>query len=356
MITLLIPTLNRSNFVVRYLYYLKKSRFKGCVCIGDSSDTYHLNQTRQAIEELKTDFNIIHREYPGLDIAECIRAMLPLIATPYAMYINDDDLLVVDALKDGMKFLKDNPDYSAVSGVIVHCHLKSTVTNEQILYANEGCLNVFKANSASQRLIYLLGNCSDFTFSITRSELLKKMYPSVSNFSGTPLSSVMLPEGIIAVTGNLKKLNRLFLIRQIHQQRYVLPDTYDLITRSNWLPSYQVFHDYLAQALMEEDVISKEEAHEVVKQAFWSYMNKILNKHFRYRYIRPQRAMIAHIKKAVKAVPGMVSWLRKTKTLVFPREISLEALLSRRSPYHDDFMPAYRAIVTPYHNYKKADR
>ena len=68
MITLLIPTLNRSEFVIQYLRYLQLTQFRGCVWIGDSSEAWHLRRTKRAIDRLRAQtisYEIIHQEYPG---------------------------------------------------------------------------------------------------------------------------------------------------------------------------------------------------------------------------------------------------------------------------------------------------
>ena len=99
MLTLLIPTLNRSHFIIPYLKYLEKTSFDGSVFIGDSSNDEHLHLTKKAIDELNGNFQLNHYILPGKKIAECIRHMLPAINYRYAMYIGVDDLLVPKTLK-----------------------------------------------------------------------------------------------------------------------------------------------------------------------------------------------------------------------------------------------------------------
>ena len=53
MISLLIPTLNRSEFVVRLLRYYKYVDFQGDILVGDSSDIPHANRIQTEIPELQ---------------------------------------------------------------------------------------------------------------------------------------------------------------------------------------------------------------------------------------------------------------------------------------------------------------
>jgi len=41
MVTLVIPTINRSDFIIKYLTYLKNNQFECQVLIGDSSNEEH---------------------------------------------------------------------------------------------------------------------------------------------------------------------------------------------------------------------------------------------------------------------------------------------------------------------------
>ena len=46
MITLLIPTINRSDLIIKYLTYLKNNQFEGQVLIGDLSKEEHYDKKR----------------------------------------------------------------------------------------------------------------------------------------------------------------------------------------------------------------------------------------------------------------------------------------------------------------------
>ena len=57
MISLLIPTINRSDFLIKYLIYLKCENFDGQVLIGDSSEEDHYKKTEIFIANLKCKFD-----------------------------------------------------------------------------------------------------------------------------------------------------------------------------------------------------------------------------------------------------------------------------------------------------------
>ena len=183
MITLLIPTLNRSDFVIRYLRYLGDTGFRGRVCIGDSSSSWHVDRTKRAIQELNTGFEVIHREYPGLMHFECVRRMLPLISTPYAMCICDDDLLIPSTLDYCMQFLDTHPDYSGATGVATVFTVRPDGAYGQMASARGYPLRPVEAESASQRLLDLLSDYQVIGYSLARTEQFKARWVVHSDFS-----------------------------------------------------------------------------------------------------------------------------------------------------------------------------
>ena len=84
MITLIVPTMNRSDFLIRLLRYYNEIHFKGCICIGDSSNPGYIEKTKKEIERLQGKLNIVYQEYPGLKAAECLNRLIDLVSSPYA--------------------------------------------------------------------------------------------------------------------------------------------------------------------------------------------------------------------------------------------------------------------------------
>lgn len=359
MITLIIPTLNRSDFIIRYLFYLKNTNFKGCVCIGDSSQSLHLEKTKSFITKNKFDFQVIHQEHPGLNLTESIRKMLPVIHTPYAMYICDDDLLVPQALYECIHFLDKHPDYSAATGIMACCYLNPKAFGEKIVSVGEGRLNVIENDTASERLASLLGDYTVVGYSVSRTSQFKERWPLNKEFSDVPFSAELLPSCMLVAQGKLKKLDRLFVLRQIHQQHYVInKDTFDWITRPDWPASYLIFRDCLVKELVKQDGISIKDAQEVVKYAFWKRLNRMTLSKFQQRY--PARSAgfdRQQLKTLIKNIPvlGICSknafCLLKNLSQGFShKKISLPALLKSSSPYNRDFLAVYKAITSTDNN------
>ena len=346
MITLLIPTMNRSDFLIRLLRYYGDLDFQGYICIGDSSNPVHVERTKRAIEMFQGRLKIIYRQYPHLNVIRCVQQLLDFVSTPYAAMVPDDDFLVPTALEQCALFLDGHPDYNAAHGVAALISLQCRGAYGQVAGAGHYRQPVIEGETASQRLLDYLSNYSASLFSVHRVESWREMVRDVSLLADRALGEELLPGCLSIIQGKVKELDCLSLVRQAHDQRYLLPDLYDWITGPNWLPSYQVFRDSLAEELVRQDGISMDEAQEVVKQALWSYLAEHLNRQWRSRYGQAGTGIRNHFRQTARAIPGAPRIWRTLRSLK-PRErdeISLPALLNPSSPFHADFLPIYEHV------------
>lgn len=342
MITLLIPTMNRSDFLIRLLRYYRDLGFPGCICIGDSSDTVHVERTKRALKTLRGKLNIIYREYPHVNDAMCQQQLLNFVSTPYVTHVPDDDFLVPTALERCALFLDSHPDYSAAHGVGIAFSFKSSGAYGQVAWVNHYRQAVIEVESASQRLLDHLSNYSLTLFSVHRVESWREMYQDVSLLTDKTFTE-LLPCCYSVIQGKVKELDCFYLVRQSHDRRYTLPGITDWISSPHWLPSYRVFRGCLANEMSQQDGISLDKAQEVVEQAFWSYLTKTLGKPV------PSPSSLARLRKVAGMLPGMPQVWRALRSLSLAgrkQESLLAALLRPSSPYHSDFIPIYRALTT----------
>ncbi len=344
MSTLLVPTMNRSDFLIRLLRYYEEVGFDGCICIGDSSSPEHVERTKRVIETLRGKLNIIYQEYPGINDAVCLKRLLDFVSTPYAAFVADDDFLVPSALNQCAKFLGEHPDYVAAHGIGIAITLDSKGLYGQITQCGHYRQPVIEAKSASQRLDDHLSHYSVTLFSVHRIESWRAMYRDVHLLKDKTFGSELLSCCKSVILGKSKELDCLYVVRQNHAQRYLLPDMYDWITSPEWYSSYLVFCNGLAEALTLQDNISIEKAQKVVKQAFWPYLSMCLSQQSgSWRVSRSRWRQVAGTIPGVRSIWQLLHSLRPKQH----SELSLSALLRPSSPYHADFMPVYKALTTP---------
>jgi glycosyltransferase domain-containing protein len=341
MITLLVPTMNRSDFLIRLLRYYNEIHFKGCICIGDSSNPEHIEKTKKEIETLKGKLNIVYQEYPDLKATECLNLLIDLVSSPYAVLLADDDFLVPSALNKCVMFLERNRDYAAARGLGIAIELGYYGAYGPVVKCNLNRKHPQEAESASQRLVDHMSNYTVILLAVHRIESLRAIFRDLHSLKDNPFGE-LLSCCISVILGKSKELDCLFLVSQDHAQRYLNPDMYDWITSPVWYPSYLVFRDSLVEFLTLQDTISIVEAQKVVKQAFWAYLVMFLSRQYP-EGPQPRWRQVAATIPGARCMWQFLHSMRPKKHSVF----SLPALLKQSSPYHADFMPVYKALTTP---------
>ena len=350
MIALLIPTIDRSDFIIKYLTYLKNNQFEGQVLIGDSSNEEHYEKTKNFINNFTCKYEIRQYSHPNLYPHQCIQEMLDDIKYPYSMYICDDDILIVKTLKKCINYLEDNPEYCGVGGVAIVANIPYNDYNS-IVSTCRYPVREITGESSVDRVKDLMSNYSVVAYSIYPTEKFKKRWPKDSRNYDKAIGTELLPCAILVAQGKVKMLDDLFVVRQIHDRRIILPTLYDNILQPHWASSTTYAIEYLAQIVAEIDSISYDETYPVVKEAWGNYLTRWTIK----KYHNTSKEMTPiwrnpDFRSAVKSIPGAREIVRRLRSLRYifnarNNDISLPALLNPSSPYHKDFMPVYKAIT-----------
>ncbi len=350
MVGIVIPTMNRSDFVIRQLAYYADVGYQSTVYVGDSSDSVHLQRVTQAVRGLQNRINLVHIRLPGLNDSQAIRELLYCVQEPYVAFVGDDDFLVPASLEKCARFLKAHADFSTAHGVATLCGLGSPGAHGEVTWCGRYGQYPMEQASGRDRLTDYLGNYFVTLFSIHRTQDFRRDMDAACLMPDKAFRE-LLPCCLSIIRGEAKELDCLYLIRQAHDRRYLLPDVYDWITSPDWLPSYQIFCDCLVGELARQDGISMDEARKVVKQAFWSHLARGLTQKWKQLYAQNGSWILSRAREAIRRMPVLRWAWRKGHSLLPGEEykLSLPALLHPSSPYHIDFMPVYRAITRQSH-------
>ncbi len=60
MVTLVIPTINKSDFIIEYLTFLKDNQFEGQVLIADASGKQHYDVNTNYINTITCNYRLYH--------------------------------------------------------------------------------------------------------------------------------------------------------------------------------------------------------------------------------------------------------------------------------------------------------
>jgi glycosyltransferase domain-containing protein len=346
MVSIIVPTINRPDFLIRLLRYYAKISSPFPIVIGDSSTPDHVDKLKPIIEELKNSLQLDYVLYPDLNDSQTIRALADRVKTPYVVFVADDDFLIPNSLKKCIDFLDKNADYSAVHGKGIVFALQVTGCYGPFSGLGNYPQPVVGQQRASERLLAHLSNYRVSLFSVHRTKTWQRMYQNI-HLSKDKSFTELLPSCLSAVFGKIKELDCLYLIRQGHSQRYFLPDVFDWLTGPHWLSSYENFRDVLAKELSIEDSISLHRSQEIVKQAFWAHISHLLSLKFgqKYQTFSLREGYKRKLQQSVIWRDHIFPFLQMGRSKVYrSNHLELNMLLHRRSPYHADFMPFYELV------------
>lgn len=339
-VSIIIPTMNRPKLLLRLIHYYGLLEFRGKILIGDSSNAEIFQKTASALENYKGCLDICHRHLPGRSVATAVMDMNEYLRTPYVCLAPDDDFIIPQTIAKCIQFLDSYPDYIAAHGVGAFI-TNSSGDSEIIDNAGYYRQTIIDDVTASTRLRNHLKNYSVNLFSVHRSEIWRKMFISTPTPSEWPqccdksFADELLPCCLSVVYGKIKQIDGLYLIRQVHEERYLLPTWFTWFSNENWRPSYLYFRNQLAQAISCEDRISISQAESIVDSSFSVYMRggaKVAAPvHWFRKFARKSQAWHA---------------LRQLRVRLQPiRIICLSSLSSPSSPFYQDFLPVLNAVT-----------
>lgn len=344
-LSIIIPTMNRPDLLLRLVKYYASLNFKGKILIGDSSREDVFQLAFQGIERLKNGLQITHTHLPGRSVGAAVMEMNLLIDTPYTCLVADDDFIVPSGAARCIAFLENHPDYSAAHGVGVLIGSTSGKSDE-ISGASPYPQTVREETSATDRIQAHLRSYFVSLFSVHRTALWCTMFrnipvPAMSvGISDKTFADELLPCCLSVVLGKVGQVDSLYLVRQVHEQRYLLPDWFAWINNERWYGSYHYFRCQLANALRAQQGLSVEVADKVIDAAFHAYLCTLVGNSAvvsnRVRTVARNYRLLRLLWSGLQIVREHMSG---------GKVISLRSLRRPSSPYFADFAPVFKAVT-----------
>lgn len=110
--TLIIPTHNRHNYLIRSMAYFKDLDAEVIYC-DSSPEKFHYY-------DFRLHSNIKYLHLPGKKFAEKILVALAEIKTDFVAMCPDDDFILIDSLYDGFNFLTENNSFKTIVGKYIY--------------------------------------------------------------------------------------------------------------------------------------------------------------------------------------------------------------------------------------------
>jgi glycosyltransferase domain-containing protein len=345
-VAILIPTMNRSGFLIRQLKYYSSLSSPHPVYIGDASNREHCERTKQAIEKLKDQITIHYYQWPEHNDRQTMNRLGDVAKESYCAYNGDDDFLVPNSLSKCAEFLERNPDYRTAQGKAVIFSLKETGP-----FGTVSSVGKYRSNNKAEedsgvdRILNFAKNYWVSEPSVHRRKEFVEDSSIAAEIQDRSFGELL--RCFTSITkGKSKFIYCLHLIRQGHDsQPSTQFNTFEWLTGSEWVPSFTLFIDSVIGALIKVQNLTEKEARNTVNKANWSYLfisikRSYIKKNNNQILFREWLRGFMILRKIVNNVR-----LVRSKFTAKKGELSLPALLNPSSPYHKDFIPIYNVIT-----------
>ncbi|MFT3848106.1 MAG: TIGR00180 family glycosyltransferase [Propionivibrio sp.] len=210
-ITIVIPTHNRPNYLWRCVNYLSERAVEWPVMVVNSSDEECFRANELNINSVANG-NFMHLDCRGMSIQEKYEYALDSITTRYLVLCGDDDFLVLPRVKECLGLLESDPDCSHAHGRIIVFWESGRFNNpiqrirEYVQSPNEGDLY--------ERLAHHLRDYRNNFYAVHRTEDFKRAFRLTVKVS----VSAELQERILAfeavISGGRKMVDGVLMFRQ----------------------------------------------------------------------------------------------------------------------------------------------
>jgi len=257
-LTILIPTINRHEFLARTLDYYRIVGFRGHIFIGDSSDDKQAQKNKDLIATTK-ELNITYHTCPDppyLHSGMCVREMNKKIPTKYAVFQGNDDFFIPSGLQQCIDFLNSSPnEYIAAHGR--RCAIK-IVNDKPYGKINDIAKPCFGRDWADENFSHRWQRyvrrsyCNQF--SVHRTNIWKKMYEQVHLIPSRHWGAEFLPCSLNAILGKTKQLDCAYAVRQnynVFRQAKIFDD----MCMDDWALSIRRIRRILTENNIPSDIV-----------------------------------------------------------------------------------------------------
>ena len=351
---IIVPTMNRPDFVIRLLNYYASLNCRYTVYIGDSSNQENSAIIQSEVKKLRDKLKIDYQIFHDGDGVKCIIKLLSTVKEKYVTLIGDDDYNVPDTIYACAEFLENNPDYETAIGKQVTIRVEGNQAYGKLTGIHDYQRYSIEDETASERLFSHLGkHLNTIVAAVLPTRHMLKYFQDSDDIKDLIFRGEIIPCSLMAIAGKSKVLDKLGIVRQIHIGNIKNDDVFDEITNQNWPESYALAKKILVAALTEKDKISQLKAEEAVKEAFWANLNNLLTLFY------PQHLAIVSTPtlhktdsktkirtKIAAKFPFLKHAYRKFIRPIFTDKQQLHyEVLQPDSKYYNDFWPIVKSLI-----------
>ena len=330
MVAIIVPTMNRSDFIKRLLYYYSECSIDNTVYIADSSDDeFHIKVIKEVITDVSLNLKVVYGHYPNANIEEAKRLILvEHVKEKYASYCGDDDFLVPRVLKKCAIFLENNLDYSNCHGNGVCIEMKDDPLHGKIQTASEYALLGNEADDPHTRVYDYLTNYWPI-WSVRRVDEFKKTLKFLKKIPTEAFREITM--GCVPIVqGKTKLIDELYVVRQVHENRFQSPSVLKAFIIDGWYASYKEMYRIITSEIELITSTNHPKLEAYVQKGFINYHTKALKSKLR----KKENSHLRNVKILVRKWLPFLEFIYKK---FFSKGLTLPRLRNKKSKYYLDF-------------------
>lgn len=284
LVTLIIPTYNRPDFLKRLLNYYNSFRFENRIIIADSSKPLNKKLNKKVIRFFPSlDILYLDNFPPTLVSHHKFAKIVEKVKTKYCVFCADDDFITPNGIKEAVYFLEHHPDYSCAHGSYISFYVHTNLIGKKELWWN--FIYPFKSiteTQAEKRLESHLLHYEQVLYSVRRTDITQKCYRKFVKFNVSPVFfGELLPDILMLIYGKMKRIHSFYAARQAFSSASgYWPTLKDAIAQGIYDREYQKFTNCLISALKEASSTTKEQRREIIDKNMNIYLKSTTQQHF----------------------------------------------------------------------------
>ena len=263
-LTVIVPTFNRSRFLARLLSFATEVRFPFHILIADSSGPEERLRNETLIGGHRAVLDVEHLHF-DCGLMEKLLHAVEHVSTSYCCFWADDDFQLPEGLMSCLKFLEHNPNYGSCIGQVLQVSLDQT--------GNDAVLQTYPSREelvAGERLIRWSENFYPPFYAIYRKTILCRMLKVTVDASCYERCRI-IPEILMGQVGFLFGLQKVLHGVSIVYQLHDLNDsrTIRCVHDHHAFPNdYKRYRDTASKVFSEIAGVSLLEADRVIDRSF----------------------------------------------------------------------------------------
>jgi glycosyltransferase domain-containing protein len=214
LLTVVVPTYNRSDLLFRTLGFLQSGSVRVPIIVADGSDDTHA-RVNSGCSSLSDNISYFHlptgTEEPIKSYFRRVIDVMGRLTTPYVVFCGDDDIAVVDNALRSAQFLEDNKDYVACHGsYLLFRYVGDAIQIEDIAYEGES----IDGDEIGSRLMQLFSRYEAPYYAVFRVSTQRRLLPRCLDVE-MPLWPETYHSTAAVVEGKIKRLDNIHCLRNI---------------------------------------------------------------------------------------------------------------------------------------------